>query len=197
VGGLAAKPTNAAFAKRVFNAVISFMPIISYTYKVRGGIQHLYAVGDRQAIVQAIRNSFVNHEMPIHREKDQTIYHYPGGWIDRTSSALSRFCSAGGSPPQSDCFSIKFSATNNPLVTTILVNLYHKTGWFRDALVQERITKFYRAFEHEFRIFEIPLIGVEHWNDFAGLNPEFRCSPVWTTATGFEERMESKRNSLK
>ena len=152
---------------------------ITHRYKVRGGFQRLYAVGDRQGVVQAIRNTFLNHSMPIHKEKDQIVYHFPGGWFDRAKSALDRFYTAGGFPPRSDCFSIKYQATNNPLVTKLLVELYHKTGSFRDKRVQERIKRFYEGFAHEFRMFEIPLIDAEHWDEVVQLYPQLRCSPVW------------------
>jgi hypothetical protein len=154
---------------------------ITHTYKVRRGEQRLYAVGDRQGVIQAVRNTFLNHDMPIHKEKEQIVYHYPGGWLDRAGSAVGRFSSASGSPEESDCFSIKFDATNNPQVTMLLVNLYHKTGWFRDKKVQERIKRFYDGLAHEFGLFQIPLIEADDWPEVVRLHPEIACSPVWKT----------------
>src|SRR2546427_4698458 len=98
---------------------------ITTTVKFRAGTQRLYAVGNRDAVVQAARDTFRNHQMAIRKEKDQVIYHFPGGWADRTFTNINRFYFFSGAVPQSDCFSIKYTATNNLLVTTLLVNLYH------------------------------------------------------------------------
>jgi hypothetical protein len=145
---------------------------ITIRYHVRSGSQLFYAVGDREAVLQAVRNTFLNHGMAIHKEKDQIVYHFPDGWLDRASTVINRLSSSGGVRPQSNCFSIEYRATNNPLVPTLLVNLYHKTGWFRDKKVQQRIKRFYESLTHEFRMFEIPIIDAEHWPDVVREHPE-------------------------
>ena len=152
--------------------------IVSRTIQYLGGTQYLYAVGDRQAIVQAIRNTYTKHQMPIHKEKDQTFFHYPSGWIDRSCSAFDRWRSINGGP-ESDCFSTYYEATNNPMVTLVKVVIYHKNGLFHKKQAQRRVDAFYEALVEEFGIFEIPLINAKNWHDMISQHPILRCSPDW------------------
>lgn len=166
----------------------------TYQYKTRGSCQRLYAVGDREAVVQALRETFNNHGMPIHSEKNQEICHYPGGWFDRATTAYAQFSTSGGIPPQSDHFSVTYKATNNPFVTILRIDLYHKTGWFRDKKVQARIKGFFEALEHEFRIFQLPIIEADDWPEFVALYPQFFCSPVWRTTAEVKDELNKSKN---
>jgi hypothetical protein len=151
---------------------------ISVKYEFRSGEHHFYAVGNREAVIQVIRNVFTNHGMPIHKELDQTLFHFPGGWFDRFDSWQRRASAAFGGP-DTDCFSIKYSATNNPLVTMILVKIYHKAQWPNKEKGLRRIEGFQRALMMEFDLFKIPLVAPADWKEALAQNPALDCSPVW------------------
>jgi hypothetical protein len=151
--------------------------IINFKFRVGEFENRLYAIGDREAVLQAVCNIFANHGMPA-RETEQTFRYFPSGWIDRGMSAYTRASALFGGP-ESDCFSVKYSATSNPSVTMLLVKVYHKIKWYNESKAKSRIESFYKAFSYEFDRFQLPLIEAKDWRAAVEARPDLSCSPVW------------------
>jgi len=163
-------------------------------YKVRVGEHRLYAVGAHGAVIRALCATFTNHGMQIHQEKGSSLIYFPGcwldvpgGWLDRASSAL---CRAEGFSPRSNSFTATYEATNNPLVTLVTLNFYHKTSFMSDRRIKSRISRFFSAFQQESAMADVALVGVEDWPSLVRDEPQLRCSPLWLTEAEIQAEMK-------
>jgi hypothetical protein len=167
---------------------------VAYSYKVRSGRQRLYAVGSHSSVIGAIRATFTKHGMRIHREKEKTFTHFPGGWPDRAVSAFDRFSSVSGGP-LANAFTITYTPTNNPSVMLLDLQLYHKTSFLSKRLTESRIAKFFSAFRQEFAISEIPLVDADDWPTMLTEYPHLQCSPYWPTEAEIQASIDSKKSN--
>ncbi|MBE7494829.1 MAG: hypothetical protein HS117_07780 [Verrucomicrobiaceae bacterium] len=146
---------------------------ISYKLNFKGGTQLFYAVGERNAVLEAIRRSFTNHDLKIHSSKDQEFSHFPGGWLDRASCAYVRMHGAKGH--QTDHYTISYHCTDHPAVTRVVVTALRKESIFNKNKIGNEIEAFFSGFLEEFARFKIALVGSDDWDRFVAENPGFNC----------------------
>jgi|SRR5882724_3509000 len=139
---------------------------------------HMYAIGERIAIVQACKTVFDNLGWAT-TEKKGTILCYPSGMLDRVNSALTKFGSVGFNFYFSDMISITYRATDNPAVTLLHAQHYMKINRHNERQKKERIQLFWQSFANSLATLKIPVIQDYDWPKFIVKHPKFRCEPNW------------------
>ena len=138
----------------------------------------LYAVGDLDAIRQAIRYTFSSSGMKTNEKGHQTV-HYPGGWFGRAGSAFLRFNGPGYH--EADVFFIEYSVTSNPAVTLLETYVSLQTSVFKKHKLKKQglIDAFMKNLIRECNQHEISLVRKENWTELVTSEPALRCSPCW------------------
>ena len=151
---------------------------MQFSYKVPycGGTQYLYAIGERNAVIQAARFTFSNHGRKIHSEKDQIFLHYASSWVDRATTTYGNF---SGSGHHSDKYVVEYLATDIPTVTRLRVYIFHKTSLFNKKKIASSVERFYHDLLYEFGMLNIHLISNHDWRDFTSKYPDYNCSLRW------------------
>ena len=154
--------------------------IINTRFRAKQGSLYLYALCRLDVFEKAAEATFLQLGWNVKKNKNGAYFYYPGGWIDRASSAYTRSVALTGSGYYgTDNLAIIPHETNNPLVILVEVYVYLKIGWFNKDKIAKNTDAFYESFSYECKKYEIPLIGDERWSALVSAHPEVHCSPVW------------------
>lgn len=158
------------------------MPQFSFNYSVFEGDIPIYAVGDRELILQSVEKSFMNSGFTIHKKKNRGFTHFPGGWADRAASAYVQLSVQNGA--MVNRFSMAYEFTSNPFVTLLSVNYYFKKNLLRPNRRHDELPRFLQAAFQEFTRCQIPLISPPEWDRFLADFPQFICAPGHASQPG-------------